>query len=52
MENFQYRKENNMEKIEIIALIVEGIFILIELILLILELKQGKKILKMLEGEK
>ena len=39
-----------MEKIEIIALIVEGIFILIELILLILELKQGKKILKMLEG--
>ena len=41
-----------MEKIEIIALIVEGIFILIELILLILELKQGKKIMKMLEGKK
>lgn len=41
-----------MEKIEIIALIVEGIFILLELILLILELKQGKKILKMLERNK
>lgn len=38
-----------MEKIEIIALIIEGIFILIELVLLILELKQGKKILKKLE---
>lgn len=38
-----------MEKIEIIALIVEGIFILIELILLILELKQGKEIMKKLD---
>ena len=38
-----------MEKLELVFIIIEGIFILIETILNVLELKQGKEIIKLLE---
>lgn len=40
-----------MEKLELIFIIFEGIFILIELVLNILEIKQGKEIMKKLENK-